>query len=106
LGELYKKFKIYPDCTCRSTTDETTKITNYIITEGYKTEDNELLDILDTLYETTKFQDIKNFEEAIHSAGILNWCGTENNTNPVLREAGELIDFNTNELKISLDHPV
>ena len=107
LGELYKKFKIYPDCTCESEIDETTKITSYTVTDDkYTEQNNELLDILETLYETTKFQDIKNFEEAIHSAGILNWCGTENNTNPVLREAGELVDFNTNELKISLDHPV
>ena len=106
LGELYKKFKIYPDCTCVSTIDETSKITSYSITNTYTEQDNELISILETLYETTKFQDIKNFEEAIHSAGILNWCGTENDTNPVLREAGELIDFNTKELKISLDHPV
>ena len=103
----YKKFKIYPDCTCVSTTDETTKITSYTVTDDkYTEQNNELLDILETLYETTKFQDIKNFEEAIHSAGISNWCGTENKTNPVLREPGELVDFNTDELKISLDHPV
>ena len=106
LGELYKKFKIYPDCTCISTTDETTKITSYTITNGYTEDDNDLLTILETLYETTRFQDRLNFEEAIHNSGVTTWIGVQDKTNPVLREPGELVDFNTDELKISLDHPV
>lgn len=108
LGELCKNFGIYPDCYCVLTRDMITdEITDFTI-ESKKQKDNinDMPELLDWLYSTTRYQDRNKLEESLISSGITDWVGTENNTNPVLREAGELIDFNTNELKISLDHPV
>ena len=36
-----------------------------------------------------------------------NWIGVpQTETDPILRESGELVDFDTNEFKVSLDHPI
>lgn len=49
-----------------------------------------------------------NLEQALIDSDINNaWYNVPSTeTNPYLRESGELVDFITNELKLSLEHPV
>ena len=105
---MCKNFGIYPDCYCKLTKHNTTdEITDFTIeSKRQKDNINEMPELLDWLYGTTRYQDRNKLEEKLISSGITDWVGTENDTNPVLREAGELIDFNTNELKIDLNHPI
>lgn len=60
-------------------------------------------------YKPGKYADRANLENFLQSIkeNLQYWIGVpDNETDPILHESGELVDFDTEELKISLNHPV
>lgn len=105
LGELWDKFRITLDC------EITNKNGPYEIkkpSENYDIKNTGK--IISEAFKKGKNVDRINLEKAIKDAGITGWVSLYNtlndNTNPILKEAGEIVDFITNELNFDLEHPV
>lgn len=65
---------------------------------------------LESVYGKNTRGGAESFEKALADARLDEWTGNEallkTVTNPMLREKGELVDFITDELKFSIEHPV
>ena len=108
LGELCEKFNIYPNCYCKLTMEED-KITDFIISKtqiDYTYSVNNLKKLLIYLYSGTYYQQREQLETELMNLRITDWVNNDSNSDPILREPGQLVDFNTNELKIDLNHPI
>lgn len=108
LGDLWKLFGISMYCNC--SVIEHGSIKDYSITAGSKNASTALAfgAIIEEAYAEGNNANRRNLEEALKKANINNgWYNVPTNeTNPYLREAGELTDFITEQFNFSLDHPV
>ena len=108
LGDLWKNFKISMYCSCKTTG---TSIKTYTITESTsKTAQvaQQFGKIIEDVYKEGNNINRKNFEKALTDAKINNgWYNVPTTeTDPQLRESGELVDFITDQFKFSLNNPV
>lgn len=102
LGELYTKFGIYPNCGYTGDNNGTLGTITGNLEQGTEALKEKIKD----LYSTSNYQSQRDFEQKLHEAKIQDWVNTSGSTNPVLKEPGELVDFNSSELKLSLEYPV
>ena len=113
IGDLFEQFGIGIRCTAGRRKVGNTY--SYLI----KTEDgtidsteypeitNDITEWIPDIYKKGKTIDRQNFEKALDEAKLVDaWTGVNETSSPVLREKGELVDFITDELNISLEHPV
>lgn len=78
------------------------------VPDGYSEVSN-LIDELEFCYTKENIASRESLEQAVADARFLSWKDNDllqTETNPVLREKGELVDFITDELQFSLDSPV
>ena len=113
IGELYSQYGISISCKARRK-----KIGNVyefeITSDGNFTEldhtcetTSDISEWISEIYKKGRTVDRMNFERALNKAKLIGaWKNVSTNTDPILREKGELVDFVTDELKISLDHPL
>lgn len=125
LGDLWNKFKITLKCkiTVKNKDQENIRVEELRNYQGVKfysidsiTEDDsstltETGEIIANAYREGGNLDRLNLENALKAQGknlTAWWCklGAISGTDPVLREAGELTDFITDELQFDLEHPV
>lgn len=113
IGDLFEQFGI--GIRCKAGRKQVGNTYSYCITtEDGTIDSNEYSDItsnitewLPDIYKKGKNIDRQNFEKALDEAKLINaWTGVNETSSPVLREKGELVDFITDELNISLEHPV
>ena len=107
LGDLWEQFQI--SLMCKIEITKVNNVSQYTITSSSNTKDAEHFgETVKEIYSSKRYLDIKNLEKALKKCkDIKDWHNVpETETDPYLREAGELCDFITDELSFSLDHPV
>lgn len=103
LYDLYIKYGIQPNCNIvKKSIDDKGIITFEIDKQSTEVNSGKLIK---EIYEAGNTYNIKNLLRAIKD--INTWNGVPSDqTDPILREKGELVDFITNELSFDLKHPV
>ena len=112
LGELCSRFDVFPKLNKDSdniiiqyTENNINKYKLAIECLEGETQITDLKQYIIDAYDKKRNAEINNILMLLNN-GSFEWNNTDSDSNPVLHESGELTDFITDELKISLDHPI
>lgn len=104
--DLYKKFHILISTTLFVKNSAGARYYSATQINGYEpvsSIENELIYCFEQNHEVSK----NSFNEALSNGGKYEFTGVPSDvTNPILHEKGELVDFITDELNFSINHPV
>ena len=112
IGDLYNQFGI--GIKCKAGRKKIGNIYYYEVVSSSKSlsgqfdeTTNDVSKWIPDIYKEGKNIDRQNFEQALDKAKLVDaWTNVKTNSSPILREKGELVDFITDELNISLEHPL